>query len=301
MYVPSHFSGNEAAAIEVIRSSPLAVVTAFAPDVISSGFCASNVPLIYDPPTRTFRGHVARSNVLWRAADGANVLLSFRDDAASAYVSPQFYASRRQVPTWNFSSVFCTGRARAVHDAPWLRRMLGDLTTAFESATVDAVASTEARRRGCGASGGGNRGTDSGGGCPHSAWALSDAPADYVDGMLHDIVGLEITLLDAGEEGGAVGTDASVGNSGIGSGFVCQVKQTQNKGAADAAGVAAGLRRAGAEGAAAAVERHRPAPLQGAVAAAHSAHGDHVAARGVLRGVLLAALGTALALRVIRG
>lgn len=67
-------------------------------------------------------------------------------------------------------------------------------------------------------------------------WSVDDAPAKFITGQLRAIVGVEllITRIEAKE------------------------KLSQNRSAADAAGVAAGLRSGGQEASAAAVERARP-------------------------------------------
>ena len=67
-------------------------------------------------------------------------------------------------------------------------------------------------------------------------WSVDDAPAKFIAGQLRAIVGVElvITRIEAKE------------------------KLSQNRSAADAAGVAAGLRAGGQEASAAAVERVRP-------------------------------------------
>ncbi|CAM3319618.1 Protease synthase and sporulation protein PAI 2 [Arthrobacter ulcerisalmonis] len=70
-------------------------------------------------------------------------------------------------------------------------------------------------------------------------WAVDDAPEKFIAGQLRAIVGVElvITRIEAKE------------------------KLSQNRSAADAAGVAAGLRAAGQEASAAAVERVRGCPV----------------------------------------
>lgn len=138
------------------------------------------------------RAHLARANPAWRAlaAGGAECLVVFQ--GPEAYISPSWYASKavshKVVPTWNYAMVQVRGPARVVEDAAWLRRLLGDLTAIHES------------------------------GLPQP-WAVSDAPADFVDGLLKAIIGIEIPI------GSIVG----------------KWKVSQNRGTADAEGVVAGL------------------------------------------------------------
>jgi transcriptional regulator len=143
------------------------------------------------------RAHIARANPAWKAlAAGGECLVVFR--GPEAYISPTWYASKAEshkvVPTWNYAMVQVRGTARVVEDAAWLRRQLGDLTAMQES------------------------------GLPQS-WTLSDAPPDFIEGLLKAIVGIEIPI-------------ASI---------IGKWKVSQNRSAADASGVVAGLHaRAGA-------------------------------------------------------
>ena len=86
-----------------------------------------------------------------------------------AYVSPRWYEAKtidgKVVPTWNYVTVQVPGRL-VVHDDPdWTLRLVSDLTEHFESA-FDAP------------------------------WAVTDAPADYVQTMLRGIVGIELVDIE---------------------------------------------------------------------------------------------------------
>ncbi|HEY0587711.1 MAG TPA: FMN-binding negative transcriptional regulator [Pseudoduganella sp.] len=139
------------------------------------------------------RAHVARANPAWRAlaAGGAECLVVFQ--GPEAYISPSWYASKatshKVVPTWNYAMVQVRGAARVVEDAAWLRRLLGDLTAIQESALPEP-------------------------------WAVSDAPADFVDGLLKAIIGIEIPITS----------------------IVGKWKVSQNRAGADGEGVVAGLK-----------------------------------------------------------
>jgi len=138
------------------------------------------------------RAHMARANPasLALAAHG-ECLVVFQ--GPESYISPSWYATKavthKVVPTWNYAMVQVRGTARMVEDAAWLRRQLGDLTAMQET------------------------------GLPEP-WAVEDAPADFVDGLLKAIIGIEIPV-------------ASISG---------KWKVSQNRSAADAGGVAAGLR-----------------------------------------------------------
>jgi transcriptional regulator len=165
MYTPRAFAETRRAPLHAaMHAHPLATVAYVddgRPDVC-------HVPLELDADAGehgTLRGHVARPNPLWRAADGGEVLLVFH--GPDAYVSPSHYASKvehgRVVPTWNYLVVHARGRLRAVSDAPWLRALVGRLTDRHEAERA-------------------------------APWAVDDAPDDYVEGMLGAIVGIEIPI-----------------------------------------------------------------------------------------------------------
>ena len=124
-------------------------------------------------PLGTLQAHVARNNPLVQDleqamaqdARGLPCLLVFQ--GPQHYISPSWYASKaaggRVVPTWNYATVHAWGWARLVNDADWLMAQLNTLTHAQE------------RHQ------------------PHP-WAVADAPADYLSGLLRAIVGVEVCV-----------------------------------------------------------------------------------------------------------
>jgi len=203
MYLPIAFAEDR---LEVkhglIRAYPLGMLI-----IPGSAPTADLVPFALYPEEGeaglgVLRAHVARANPAWRAlaAGGTECLVVFQ--GPEAYISPSWYASKaashKVVPTWNYAMVQVRGAARVVEDPAWLRRLLGDLTAIHEN------------------------------GLPEP-WAVSDAPADFVEGLLKAIIGIEIPI-------------ASI---------VGKWKVSQNRGSADAEGVVAGLTARAADGAAA--------------------------------------------------
>ena len=193
MYLPTAFAEDR---LEVkhglIRAYPLGMLI-----IPGAAPTADLVPFALYPDEGeaglgVLRAHVARANPAWRvlAAGGTECLVVFQ--GPEAYISPSWYASKatshKVVPTWNYAMVQVRGAARVVEDAAWLRRLLGDLTAVHESVLPEP-------------------------------WAVSDAPADFVDGLLKAIIGIEIPI-------------ASI---------VGKWKVSQNRGSADAEGVVAGL------------------------------------------------------------
>ena len=95
--------------------------------------------------------HVARGNPLARLADGTSSWL-LAVNGADAYVSPDWYVSPDQVPTWLYQAVHLTGTVRMLSDDE-LGPQLDALSAKFEDlagaeAALDVVedASRAARR-----------------------------------------------------------------------------------------------------------------------------------------------------------
>lgn len=140
--------------------------------------------------------HMARANPHWRDIAPETPALAVVA-GAQAYVSPSWYAAKREhgrvVPTWNYSSVHLTGRV-TVHDDPdWLRDLVTRLTDLHEADRDEP-------------------------------WAVTDAPAPYVDKQLRAIVGVELRIERV----------------------EAKAKLSQNRSADDRAGVVAGLAATGA-------------------------------------------------------
>ena len=146
------------------------------------GFRASILPMLFDPddgPHGALRGHLARGNPQWReieasiaaGGDGAGEALAIFD-GPDAYVSQAWYEEKRLtgkvVPTWNYVTVQAHGTITTVHDSDWLIPHVARLVTRHEAGRPDA-------------------------------WALTDAPDDYVHSQARAIVGLElhVTRLEA--------------------------------------------------------------------------------------------------------
>jgi transcriptional regulator len=197
MYLPAHFEERRIDVLHAMqRAHPLGLLVTLS----DAGLQANPLPFLLDldaGPFGTLRGHVARANPLWRETrSDVDALVVFQ--GPQAYVSPSFYPSKadhgKVVPTWNYITVQARGTLRAIDDSAWVRELVTRLTQQHEA--------------------------------PRSApWAVSDAPADYIDSMVRAIVGIEIPL----------------------TGLVGKWKVSQNRGVADRRGVAQGL-RAGAAG-----------------------------------------------------
>ncbi len=192
MYVPEHFREER---IEVLRNAIRSAGMATLVSMTTDGLIASHAPLMLDPepaPYGTLIGHLARANPHARTADrGVQTLVIFQ--GPDGYITPSYYAAKREhgkvVPTWNYEAIHAYGTLQVFDDPVRLLDVVTRLTQLHET--------------------------------PRTApWAVSDAPEDFVQGMLRGIVGiaLPITRLEG------------------------KIKMSQNRPAADQAGVIDGLR-----------------------------------------------------------
>jgi transcriptional regulator len=205
VYVPAHFNEVRVNVLhDLIRSSGLATLVSMTAD----GLLASHAPLMLDPdpaPYGTLIGHLAKANPHARAADAAvQTLVIFQ--GPDGYITPSYYAAKREhgkvVPTWNYTAVHAYGTLEAFDDPARLLAVVTRLTERNETPRAQP-------------------------------WAVSDAPDDFVQGMLRGIVGIALPIVRL--EG--------------------KVKMSQNRPAADIAGVVEGLQADGQDGLAAAVVR----------------------------------------------
>lgn len=166
MYVPAHFAVDDPQVLHrIIREHPLGVLVTPG----EHGVDADHIPFEFDPGTGALgrlTAHVARANPLWqRCPTGTPVMVIFR--GAEAFVSPNWYPSKheahRQVPTWNYEVVHAHGTLAVHDDERFVRGLVARLTRHHEA------------------------------GEPRP-WKMTDSAPDYIETMLRNIVGIEVTV-----------------------------------------------------------------------------------------------------------
>lgn len=197
MYLPAHFEECRPEALHALmRAHPLATVVTMS----SSGLVANHLPLHLgtgDDGGVVLQGHVARANPVWKdlVAD-TETLAVFR--GADSYITPDWYPAKREhgkvVPTWNYAAVHAYGQLRIVDDPVRVREIVTRLTAVHEAPRA-------------------------------RPWRLDDAPADYLEGMMRAIVGIELVVTR----------------------LTGKWKVSQNQPAANREGVIAGLEEDGSE------------------------------------------------------
>lgn len=133
------------------------------------GLLATHLPVLVDTAEGDFGtvyAHLARANRQWQDLQhGGEALLVF--PGADAYVSPGYYPSKAEnpkvVPTWNYLAVHAYGTAEVIHEAEPLLAIVSRLTDRHEQGRSEP-------------------------------WKVTDAPADYIEGMLRAIVGIRLPI-----------------------------------------------------------------------------------------------------------
>jgi transcriptional regulator len=162
MYTPPMFKPDRAASLAFAEARGFGTVSAWD----GSKPVASSLPFYLDyaddgTPLAAF--HVARHNALAGLADGTSSWL-MAVNGADAYVSPDWYASPDQVPTWLYQAVHLTGTVRKQSDDE-LGRHLDALSAKFENWLA-----------------------------PKPPWLSSKMTAGRLDAMKKAIVGLVMTV-----------------------------------------------------------------------------------------------------------
>jgi transcriptional regulator len=164
MYTPPPFRSDRAASLAFAGARGFGTVCAYdgaKPVASSLPFCLEY--LSDGTPSAAF--HVARGNVLASLADGKSNWL-FAVNGADTYISPDWYASPDQVPTWLYQAVHFSGPVRTMTDQE-LGAHLDALSAKFESWLA-----------------------------PKPPWTTSKMTAGRREAMMKAIVGLVMTVED---------------------------------------------------------------------------------------------------------
>jgi len=156
MYIPEHFSQSDTQQLLALIRSSSFGMLIHAEETLAT---VSHVPfLLGDDQQLTLYCHLARANTQWQAvARQPQVLVVFQ--GPHGYISPSWYQNPG-VPTWNYTAVHCYGTARILEQEEQKRQLVEALTAEHEQRQF-------------------------------KPWS-----AEYPDGMLQAIVGIEIRVDD---------------------------------------------------------------------------------------------------------
>ena len=187
MYIPRHFVPSDEAAQEFLAQIESGHLVAQS----EKGIIAALIPLVYSPENNAFYGHIAKQNDLSSAKIEQEALLI--SALNETYISPTWYASKEEhhkvVPTWDYMLVHAYGELIIHNDPEWIFNQVNQLTNRFEADM-------------------------------QKPWNVEQAPADYIEGQIRAIVGIELKLTR----------------------IETSFKMSQNKTIADLDGLTAGLR-----------------------------------------------------------
>jgi transcriptional regulator len=166
MYVPPHFKEDRVEILhDAIRRAGAATLVSMTPE----GLFASHAPLLIDPdpaPFGTLIGHLAKANPHRRLLDPkVETLVIFQ--GPGGYITPSYYEAKKEhgkvVPTWNYTAIHAYGVLETFDDRDRLLSVVSRLTDMHEAPRA-------------------------------TPWAVSDAPEDFVQGMLKGIYGLSLRI-----------------------------------------------------------------------------------------------------------
>jgi transcriptional regulator len=204
VYLPDHFAEHDPGRMhQLIAEHPLGLLITLG----EGGLSANHIPFVLDRAAGEqgrLLGHVARNNRLWHDhVSAVEALVVFQ--AADGYISPGWYPTKQEthrvVPTWNYAVVHVYGSLIIRDDEKWVRGQAGMLTKQHEAAQ-------------------------------QMPWKMADAPRDFMETMLANIVGIEIPITR----------------------MIGKTKAGQNRDDADRLGAIGGLRETGDPGDAAMAE-----------------------------------------------
>lgn len=169
MYLPQIFCETDTdTLLELIRQYPLGMLISIQDGIPQADYLPFYV--VQDNDELTLIAHFAKANPLAKFVDGADVLVVFMGE--QGYISPNWYPTKqdhhRHVPTWNYQTIQVRGRATIFNDTKELMRAVGTLTSIHETKTANTTKQTP--------------------------WKMADAPKDYLQEQLTDIVGLSISV-----------------------------------------------------------------------------------------------------------
>jgi transcriptional regulator len=169
MYIPAHFAQPDPNVLfDLIEAHAFGLLVSAGGSLEGTGgLIASHIPFLLDRPgdggdddgNGTLLCHLAAANDQVAALDGQEVLCIFQ--GPHGYVSPNWYAKKPAVPTWNYIVAHAYGRVRLIRDPAALRGIVDRLSNIYE-------------------------GPD--------GWKLDDEPDSFFAGMARGIVGLEIRV-----------------------------------------------------------------------------------------------------------
>jgi transcriptional regulator len=133
MYTPPYFKISERKEMEEIIDE-FGFATLFS--IHDGEPCATQLPLLLTSDGSELVGHFAKGNTQWKDLDGQSVLVVFQ--GPHCYISPSWYESQNNVPTWNYVTVHVKGKVHIMeNEDPRLWQSMVHLTEKYEDIASD--------------------------------------------------------------------------------------------------------------------------------------------------------------------
>src|SRR5580693_6113295 len=139
MYVPSyHRIEDHELILELMRKHSFATLVT----VADGAPVATHLPVLVESGEPVvLAAHMARQNQQWKSLASSEVLAIFA--GPHGYVSPRWYETTPNVPTWNYVSIHARGQAEIVEDAAealsHLERMISTFDPSLGKAQPESV------------------------------------------------------------------------------------------------------------------------------------------------------------------
>ncbi|MFO0866113.1 MAG: FMN-binding negative transcriptional regulator [Gemmataceae bacterium] len=129
MFVPSMFQMSDPTELHAfMRLHGFAILVTHG----TSGMVATHLPLHFDAsagPHGALLGHMARANPQWRDIAGEAMAIF---SGPHAYISPTWYETPGNVPTWNYVAVHAYGNLQIIEDNKSLHDILTRTASFYE-------------------------------------------------------------------------------------------------------------------------------------------------------------------------
>jgi transcriptional regulator len=128
MYIPDAFRiEDEAQILRIMTENSFATLITTG----ASGLTATHLPLLVESAKPLIlAGHMARANPQWKDLEAAETLAIFH--GPHTFVSPSWYKTSPNVPTWNYVSAHAYCRAEIVSDPDQILRHLNESVDYFD-------------------------------------------------------------------------------------------------------------------------------------------------------------------------
>lgn len=141
MYTPPAFSvSDHEAALRFLRENSFGILISRDGETLHD----THTPFLVADDLRSLRGHIARANPQWKSwASNPRVKVIFH--GPHAYISPSYYKSEYNVPTWNYTAISVDGRIRIIEDQAATLELIRKLVIQYESENGWQLDSTDER------------------------------------------------------------------------------------------------------------------------------------------------------------